>query len=69
MTDFMAKMAEQGPVGLAHDDPDAFARRVVGLFQIDGDDAAGMAGHHASLPIDAAEEVIRQAVFRVFRDL
>lgn len=44
MTDFMAKMAEQGAVRFTHLHADFFAVGVVGLLDVEGDQTVGMAG-------------------------
>ena len=44
--DLVAEMTEQGAVGLAHLPPHALAFGIVGLGQVDGDEAVVMAGHH-----------------------
>ena len=44
--DLVAEMTEQGAVGLAHLPPHALAFGIVGLGQVDGDEAVVVAGHH-----------------------
>ena len=46
MPDLVTEMTERRAVQLAHLMAAAFALRVVGFGEIDGDDAVGMAGHH-----------------------
>jgi len=60
MPDLMAQMAQQRAVGLAQAGADLLAHRVVGLVDIERDDAAGMSGHDR-LAVDRAQEVEGQA--------
>ncbi len=46
VSDFVAQMTEQGTVGFTHAHAALFAEGVVGLGQIERDDAAVVSGHH-----------------------
>ena len=63
----MAQMTQQGAVGLAHGGTHPFAGGVVGLFNVECDDAVGVAGHHHRAVGQRTQKVKRQAVFGVVR--
>ncbi len=66
VADLVAKMAEQGAIGLVELGTAVFARRVVGLLQGQGDDTAVVAGEHRRTRNLLVEEMEAQAVDRVF---
>ena len=68
MADFMAKMPQQRAVRLAHGFAHGFALGVIGLFEVDGDQAGVVAGHDMRLIAAGAQKVEHQAALGVFVD-
>ncbi len=52
--DLMAKMADEGALGLSQVDPEFFTLHIVGFADIDGDKAIGVPGEDAFLLAQAA---------------
>ena len=69
--DLVAEMAEQRAVGLAHLPPHALALGIVGLGEVDGDEAVVVAGHHRlgrrAVRRQLRQEVERQPVLRILQ--
>ncbi len=65
VADLMPQVAEHGAIGLAHLLAHVFAKRRVGLGDVERDDAFIVAGHHG-LVIGAAQEMERHSLVRPF---
>jgi hypothetical protein len=53
----MSKVAENGAVGFPHLIADSLPRRIVRFFNVKGDDAVIMAGHHSRPALRRPKEI------------
>ena len=67
MSDLVPQMADQGAIRLVHVGARAFAMHIVGLDDVERDQAVVVAGHHRRAAVGCAQEVEHQAVFGVLR--
>ena len=68
MADLVAEVAEQRAVGLVHLDAALSRIGVVGLGEVERDDAVLVAGHHRRAAGQRAQQVEHQAALRVLVD-
>ncbi len=68
VADLMAEMPEQRAVGLMHGLAHRFACGVVGLVEVQRDQAGVVPGHDVRAVVRRAQEVEHQPAFRVFAD-
>ena len=69
MADLVAEVSDQRAIGLAQILPDLLAPGVVGFLDVQGDQAAGMAGHHDRPAGRRAQKVEGHAVLWILVDL